>query len=433
MSCTPPQPATGGAAWLLAYRVATCLAAPVVRAHVRRRALAGKEDATRLAERFGRSTRPRPPGVVVWFHAASVGELLSLAPLLERLAAAAGPFSALVTTGTVTSASLAAERLPVGAIHQYVPLDLALAVRRFLDHWRPDVAVRVESEIWPNQLEALRARGVPSLLVNARLSPASGARWCRMPGLGRRLMSGFDAVLAQSPADAERISGLRGRKVAYLGNLKAAASPLPFDEASLRALRDVVGGRPSWILASSHEGEEAAAARAHVALESAHPGLLTIVAPRHPDRGPAVVDLMERAGLRVALRSASAVPGPHIAVYVVDTLGELGLWYRLADIAVVGGSLLPCGGHNPLEPAALRRPILFGPHMENFGGLAEGLVAVGGAHRTDAGSLAQGLDRLLPDAGARQSMAGSAAEFAAAQARAADRIVSELLPWFPAR
>lgn len=417
---------------LLAYRLIACAAAPWVRLALRRRARAGREDVVRLGERMGRSGRARPAGPVVWFHAASVGELLSLLPLLRALPDDLPAFTPLVTTGTVTSAAIAAERLPPRAIHQYAPVDLSAPVGRFLRHWRPSLALRVESELWPNQIEALRAAETPALLVNARLSPRSEARWRRVSGLARRLMGAFAAVLAQSPEDAGRLEALGAREVRYVGNLKAAAEPLPADPAQLAAIAQLVAGRPSWVLASSHEGEEVLAGEVHRALAEVHPGLLTVIVPRHPARGPAIAAALRRAGLKAGLRSAGAEPGAGAGVYVADTLGELGLWYRATAVAAVAGSLVPHGGHNPLEPAILERPVLFGPHMGNFRGLADGLLAAGGAAAVTATTLADDVGRLLADEDRRDQMAAAAAAYAFTERRATDGVAAAVEPWFRA-
>ena len=421
---------TSGAVPLWAYRMASRAASPWLPLILGRRARCGREEAARLGERFGIAGRARPDGAVAWLHAASVGELLSLLPLLEALARDAPPFTALVTSGTVTSAAIAAERLPAGAVHQYAPVDTPDAVRRFLAHWRPRVALRVDSEIWPNQIEALRAAGVPSLLVNARLSPRSAARWRRFPGLARRLFGAFDLILAQSPVEAARLREAAGREVAAVGNLKAMAGPLPADPDAVAAMADRLAGRPVWVLASSHPGEEAMAARAHRALASAHPGLVTVVVPRHPDRGPAIAADLAGDGTPVALRSAGAVPGPDAGIYVADTLGELGLWYRVVAVAVAGGSLVPHGGQNPLEAAVLGLPVLFGPHMDNFQAMADGLLSAGGARRTTAAALARDVGALLTDGAARAAAAAAAQAEAARQREAAAGIAAAVLPWF---
>lgn len=396
---------------LALYRGATGIAAPLAPALLRRRLAAGKEDAARLGERLGHPSLARPAGPLVWVHAASVGESLSVIPLIERCLARRPELCVLVTTGTVTSARLLADRLPAGAMHQFAPLDLPGAVGRFLDHWRPDAALWVESELWPNLLGGLHARGVPAVLVNARMSARSGARWAWAPGSARRVLAAFRAVLAQSRADAGRFARLGAPMVRMAGNLKAAAPPLPCDAAKLVELEQAMAGRVAWVAASTHEGEEAIVADAHARLAPHVPGLLTVVAPRHPERGAEVAALFAARGLGVARRGAAEPPAA--PVYVADTLGELGLFFRLARVAFVGGSLVPHGGHNPLEPARLGRPVLFGPHMANFDDMARGLMESGGAARVaDAEDLAGALLRLMLDP-ALAARWGTAAELVA--------------------
>ena len=319
----------------------------------------GKELPGRLGERRGIDATPRPAGRLIWLHAASVGETMSVLPVLPELAEHA---HILLTTGTVTSAKLLQQRLDPAlaerVIHRFVPLDVPAWVGRFLDHWRPDVAGFVESELWPNLLAACHARGIPVMLINARLSDRSLVRWQRAPGLARLVLSGFARVQPRSEADAERLRTLGCCDLLAPGDLKLAASALPVDESELQRLSAILQGRPVWLAASTHEGEDALVVAVHRTLLAEHPGLLTIIAPRHPERGGTI--------LADAYRSRGDDP-PAEGVWVVDTLGELGLWYRLAPIAFVGRSLVaPGGGQNPLEPARLGCAISVGPYTANF-------------------------------------------------------------------
>ncbi len=353
----------------LACQLGGTLLAPALRLHLRRRAGQGKEVPARLPERLGHGAT-RPPGRLFWLHAASVGETLSLLPVLEAMASAAPELHLLLTTGTVNSARLLAERLPEAlrprVQHRFLPLDVPAWCNRFLRGWQPDAAAFVESELWPNLLRATARRGVPMALVNARMSANSARRWRWAPGLARELLGGFRLVLAQTGADAARLGGLGAQGVRCLGNLKDFAPPLPADPAALAALRQAVGDRPLWLAASTHPGEETQVLAAHAAMAARLPGLLTVIVPRHPERGAAVAAEALAAGLATAQRSQGALPGPQVAVYVADTLGELGLFYRLARLAFVGGSLVPHGGQNPLEPARLGCAIMLGPHCWNF-------------------------------------------------------------------
>jgi 3-deoxy-D-manno-octulosonic-acid transferase len=411
----------------------------LLRSYLRRRAKRGKEVAARLGERRGEGAS-RPPGRLLWLHAASVGETLSLLPLLDALAARAPDLSVLVTTGTATSAAILAQRLPPALAarvqHRFAPLDVPRWVERFLSGWRPDAGALVESELWPNLVRAARRRGVPLALVNARLSERSARRWRRWaPGLARELLSGLSPVLAQTPADAARLGELGARLALCLGNLKDAAAPLPADPAELARLRAAAAGRPVFLAASTHPGEEAIALDAHRRMAARLPGLLTVVAPRHPHRGPAVAAEAEARGSAVARRAAGETPGPGTAVYVADTLGELGLFYRLAGACLVGGSLVPRGGQNPLEPARLGCPILLGPHTANFAEPAARLLAAGGALRVEgndpAAALAALAEGVLSDADRARGMAEAAAATAAAAEGLPGQMADALLRLLP--
>ncbi|MCR6629079.1 MAG: 3-deoxy-D-manno-octulosonic acid transferase [Magnetospirillum sp.] len=377
------------------YRTLTSLGGPLISLYLKRRMARGKEDPARFGERLGRPSLPRPEGRLVWLHAASVGESLSLLPLVERLAARPG-WRVLMTTGTVTSAKLMAERLPEGAIHQYVPVDRPAWARAFVDHWRPDLVLWAESDFWPNLLDAIRRRAIPLVLVQGRVSAKSFAGWQRARGFIGRLLSAFTLCLGQTPEDAQRLAALGAKRVECLGNLKMAVPPLPADEAELARLRQAVGVRPLWLAASTHPGEEALAARVHQALAARVPGLLTVIVPRHPHRGAEIAGELAAMGLSATLRSAGAAPGGDI--HVADTMGELGLFYRLAPIVFMGKSLLVKGGQNPFEPARLGAAVLFGPHMDNFPEMAPAMVAAGAAVQVeDEAHLAETVARLLAD------------------------------------
>ncbi|HET6522378.1 MAG TPA: 3-deoxy-D-manno-octulosonic acid transferase [Geminicoccaceae bacterium] len=392
------------------YRGATALGAPLVEAHLRRRAGRGKEDPDRLPERLGRSALPRPAGPLVWLHGASVGESLSILPLLNALLDARPDLEALVTTSTVTSAKLMAQRLPAArARHQFAPVDLPAALRPFLAHWRPDLLLLIESELWPNLLLETHARGAPIVLVNARMSPRSFARWRRAPRTAKRLLGCTTLCLAQSEADGERLRALGAPTVDVTGNLKRAAAPLPADPVALAALRAATAGRTVWLAASTHPGEEEQLARVHRGLAERFPGLLTVIAPRHPERGAALAAELRAAGRTLAQRSRNEPVTPATEIYLADTLGELGLFYRLARAAFVGGSLVPHGGQNPLEPARLGCPVLYGPHTHNFAEATALLEARGAACRVgDARDLEATLATLLGDDAAHGRAAGAA-------------------------
>jgi 3-deoxy-D-manno-octulosonic-acid transferase len=414
------------------YAVAAGFAAPGLRLLLARRLRRGKENAWRLAERRGRAGMPRPNGPLLWLHAASVGETMSVLPLLAELLEAAPSLAVLFTTGTVTSAALLAQRAPCGrVVHQFAPLDVPGWARRFLDHWRPDLAVFVESEIWPNLLAAARRRGIPTVLLNARLSARSYSRWQRLSGFARALFGGFALVLAQSPADAARLRALGAAAVEVPGNLKFAAPPLPAAPAQVAALRAGIGARPAWLAASTHPGEDAAIRAVHAALAPHHPALLTIIVPRHPDRGAAVAAAMD--GLPVTRRSLGEGPPEAAGVWVADTLGELGLFYAAIGLVFVGGSLVVHGGQNVLEPARLGCAVAVGRWTANFAEPVAALSAAGGLVQVeDAAALAAWIDALLRDPERRAAMGRAGQAVATRDADLPRRMAARLLALLPA-
>ncbi len=406
-----------------AYAALATLAAPALRPWLRRRARRGKEVDARLPEREGIDPTKRPPGTLVWLHAASVGESVSVLPVLAALPA---HVHVLLTTGTVTSATLLERRLPelglAGRVHhRFAPLDVPAWVARFLDHWRPDAAGFVESEIWPNLLHACRARAIPTMLVNARISPRSFARWQRLPALARDLFGGFTLVHAQTPAVAERLRTLGATRVVEAGNLKFAADPLPCDAAELARLRALVAGRPLWLAASTNAGEEALLLPVHDSLAARFPGLLTILVPRHPERGAEIAALA--APRPTTRRSQAEGPPPTPGLWVADTLGELGLFYRLVGHAFVGRSLVPLGGQNPIEPARLGCAVAVGPHVFNFAEAVEVLEAEGGLVRVaDAEALTAWVATMIAEP-ARAAAMGAAGR---AAVRGVERLPAEI-------
>jgi 3-deoxy-D-manno-octulosonic-acid transferase len=389
------------------YRRAAALSVPLTVAWLAARQRRGKEDAARLAERRGIAGRARPEGPLIWTHGASVGEVLAILPLLERFRALEFPL--LLTSGTVTAARLIEPRLPAGAVHQYVPLDVPAFLTRFLDHWRPSLAILAETELWPNLIFETTQRGTPLILVNARLSQRSYDRWRLLQITAEALLKRIDLCLAQGPDDAQRLTRLGAPRVVVTGNLKFDVPPPPADAAALAALERAIQGRPVVLAASTHRGEETLVIEAHKQLRRKMPGLITIIAPRHPERGGDVVEAAEAAGLAPVMRSRGHLPDRGTDVYVADTMGELGIFYRLARIVFVGGSLVRHGGQNPIEPAKLDCAILYGPHVANFAAVYEQLSrARGAALVTDADSLARSIGLLLDDPGLVRKMATAA-------------------------
>jgi 3-deoxy-D-manno-octulosonic-acid transferase len=422
-----------------AYRNLSALAPPVLRLLLRRRLARGKEDGARIGERMGVAARARPAGELGWVHGASVGEALAALALIERVLARLPAAHVLVTTGTVTSARLMGQRLPPRALHQFAPVDAAPWVAQFLDHWRPDLALWIESELWPNLLLQSAARGIPLALLNARLSERSFRGWRRWPAAARRLLASFRLVLAQTELDAGRYRALGAAPVAVPGNLKYAAPPLPADEAKLGEMRARIGARPVWLAASIHPGEDTIVAAAQRVLGERVPGALALVVPRHPEKGAAMQAAMARAGavagtaagtapaLRIARRGAGEALAADTDIYIADTLGELGLFYRLAGAAFVGGSFIPHGGQNPIEPAALGVAVLHGPHMENFAPVIANFDRLGAARRVaDSASLAGALADILGRPETRARMGAAARQAAEAERGVIERVMAAL-------
>ena len=361
---------------LTTYRWVGAAAYPAVGGYVAWRASKGKEDPARRRERYGYAGVARPEGPLVWVHSASVGETIAVVPLIESIAAMG--LDVVLTTGTVTSAQVAKERLSGRVIHQYVPLDLKPAVSRFLDHWKPDLAIIAESEIWPMTILELGARRIPQVLVNGRLSDRSFASWSKRAYLAEALFENLAHVVAQSDVDAERFRALGARPVTVSGNLKVDTVPPPVNEAELQRVKAEIGNRKVWAAISTHNGEEEAAARAHKLLRGRHADLLTMIVPRHPDRAGEIAATCAELGLTVSRRSVGDKIAPGTDIFLGDTIGEMGLYLRLTEIALVGKSLTGEGGQNPLEPAMLDTAVLSGRNVQNFRETYQKLINVGG-------------------------------------------------------
>ena len=409
------------------------LAEPALRLLLRQRLRLGKELPGRLAERRGVDPSVRPAGQLVWLHAASVGETLSLLPLLDALCQADPALQLLLTTGTVNAQNLALRRLNGNGLDQrircrFIPLDLPRWINRFLDHWQPDLAVLVESELWPNLIAGCVRRHIPLALLNARLSARSASRWARAGFIARRLLGAFEWITARSEQDAARFRMLGAVSVEHDGDLKQAAAALPVDADEQARLRVMLDDRPIWLAASTHDGEEETVAQLHDALSARHPGLLTLVAPRHPERGEAVAALLNHA----PRRSAGQDPDQAHGYWICDTLGELGLFYRLSGIVLLGNSLNsvhgPGGGHNPLEPARLGCAIATGPHIQNFEADVTRLQAAGAlAVLPDLDACEAWLDAMLRHPAQRRAMADAARALADASAGLPERLAGRLL------
>jgi 3-deoxy-D-manno-octulosonic-acid transferase len=407
------------------YQVVTTFFEPLARLILKVRVKRGKEDPARLDERLGRSAIPRPTGPLVWLHGASVGESLSLLPLIDRIRAERPDITILVTSGTVTSQALLAKRLPAGVIHQFAPVDGPRAVRRFLDYWRPSTGLFAESELWPNLLTEAQSRGVKLALISARITQRSADGWTKRPEAAKALLSAFQLILPQDTSSANRLAAL-GAVTGPLVNLKYVADPLPGDEAEALRLRQMIGTRSVVVAASTHEGEEEIIAKA------CPPDALLIMAIRHPDRGALVAEQLRGLPRQVARRGAGEPLTAETDIYVADTLGEMGLWYRLADVVVMGGSFVSgIGGHNPLEPARLDAAVISGQYVFNFLDIYGELENQFGVTLTDAEGLGKGINDLLNDPVQRERQANAARWVVDAQGAAFEAgwsLIAELLP-----
>jgi 3-deoxy-D-manno-octulosonic-acid transferase len=416
-------------ATLRAYARITAMLAPATMILARRRLARGKEDPDRIQERRGEATEERPHGRLVWLHGASVGEFLSVVPLVERLQARG--VTVLVTTVTLSAASLAARRLPPGAIHQFMPWDVPAYVDRFLNHWEPDLAIFAESELWPNLIMRTTARGTPLIQVNGRMSERSFRGWQRVPRFIGTLLSRFELCLMQSVDDARRVEALGAPRVLTTGNLKFDVPAPEAEPNAAMALAKAIGFRPVFLAASTHDGEDEIVLEAHRQMAPRLSNLLTIIAPRHPERGESIAALSEQMGLQAVRRATGELPSIRHAVYVADTLGEMGLFYRAAPVAFLGGSLIRHGGQNPIEPAKLGAAIVHGPHVFNFTAVYDALAQAGGAVTVDDGqSLADVTLALLTNKAERQRQREAAGETVMALGGALERTLAAIEPYF---
>ena len=414
---------------IAAYRALTWVTGPLIRRYLSRRLAAGREDPARFGERRGNPSAPRPNGPLVWVHASSVGESLSMLSLIERLRRERPEIAALMTSGTVSSATILQDRLPEGVIHQYIPVDRAPWVKRFLDHWQPDLVLWVESEFWPCILSEVKKRHIPAMLMNARISAKSWRGWRRAPWMIRRILATFDLCMAQTELDAERLRDLGATRVACPGNLKFAADPLPADPDALVALEASLAARPRWLAFSTHPGEEETIAAAHAILQRNLPDILTIIVPRHPARAPEIESVLANHDLTCAVRSRNEAVENEAGFLLADTMGELGLFFRLTDVAFVGGSLVPHGGQNPIEPARLGCAIVHGPHMENFLAIEGELNAAGASVvAPTAEKIAREVGILLSNASVRQRRIAAAWSVADGKFSILDAVFAHLDP-----
>lgn len=335
--------------------------------YIKKRKANGKEDLKRFNERIGRPTFKRPEGKLIWLHGASVGECVSMLPLIHKLLETYSDLNVMVTSGTTTSAEIMAKRLPERAFHQYFPIDNPSFDIRFLKHWHPDLILWFESEFWPGILSNIKKRNIPLILINGRISNKTFKRWKQFDFISKEILNCFTFCLGQSEEDAYRLRVLGAKETACLGNIKYAGLPLPINEENKQDILHQINNRPFWLAAVTHNDEEFKIARLHKNLKEKIPNLLTIIVPRHPHRGIEIQETIEKElGLSASVRTKNDKITPKTDIYIGDTIGEMGLWYDISDIVFIGGSLIPHGGQNFIEPARMRDAVIVGPHMHNF-------------------------------------------------------------------
>ena len=404
-----------------------------LKALLKKRCKKGKEDPDRLDERMGIPSTERPEGRLLWFHAASVGEAQSCLILMDSILKIQPDSNILITTGTVTSAKLMEKRLPKNAVHQYYPLDHPLWVQNFVSHWQPDLVIWMESELWPNMLSCLQNNDIPCALINARMSERSFRRWKKAKKSAKKLLNSFKVIVTQTQDAADYFKALGAENVHVGGNLKYSASPLPYDQNELRRLQTDIGNRPIWLYSSTHDGEEDIACRIQGHLSKSIPDLLTIIVPRHPERRDQIRKTLEKYNLPFTFRGSTLhLPKKEDQVYVVDTLGELGLFYRLSEIACIGRSLSTDGGggHNPIEAAQLDCAILFGPHIQNQKALYADFHDTGSALKVNnEAELQSRIERLLQDPDGATALQNKAASLVQKKAKIIDNILTLLNPY----
>lgn len=413
------------------YKIITSALSPLINLWLRIRQLRGKESRERFSERFGYTKISRPKGTLLWLHAASVGEANSVLFLIEQIKSRFADVNILLTTGTLTSARLIEKRAIPGVIHQFVPVDTLEATNRFLRHFRPDIGFWVESELWPNLVINAKARGCLMFIINGRMSVKSYNSWQKFALLMiYQMLQCFELIFAQSENDGQRFRALGAKEVRCVGNLKYDAAALPCNESDLFSLQQAIGIRQVWLAASTHHNEEEQIIKAHDLLATKHPDLLTIIAPRHPERGEEIAKIAARSG-KTALRSRGDKITADTKFYIADTLGELGLFYRLSEIVFMGGSLIPHGGQNPLEPARLRCGVVTGPHTENFLAIYKEMENLSICVRAgDAAELASKVNGLMQDSDTLTKMQMQTREWLRVKSGAANKIVDIIAPIF---
>lgn len=414
------------------YKTVTKLSEPVLNALLRARIKRGKEDPLRFTEKKGIASLPRPEGKLLWLHAASVGESVSALIVIERMLQLDPGANILVTTGTLTSAQMMEKRLPKSAVHQFYPLDHPRWVKRFLEHWRPDMVLWMESELWPNMLSEIEAAHIPAILVNARLSPRSFKRWKRAKKTAQKILRPFEFILTQTQQDKTYFEALGAHKVICTDNLKYSAKPLTHAPDDLKKLREVLEGRPLWLYASTHKGEEELAVRVHRILKSRFPNLLTLVIPRHPERAEQIIKSLQDVKISICRRTQNkTLPQDEDELYLIDTLGEMGLFYQLSPLSCIGRSFSADGGggHNPIEAAQLHSAVLHGPNVQNldeiFREMDEARAAL---NISKPQELAKVVRRLLTNQDELLCLQDKAFDFAKSKSHVIERVMTHIMP-----
>ncbi len=414
---------------LQTYWLATQAARPFLPLFIARRIRAGKEDRQRHQERLAQTAKPRPDGPLAWVHAASVGETNAILPLCTALTERG--FTVLVTTVTTTAAQILDDKASANPLilHQYAPFDVPSIIQKFLDHWQPSLAIFAESEIWPMTIKALSVRKIPLAIVNGRMSDRSFRRWRKFRSATPSLFGRIDQVLVRGDEDLLRFQELGAERVTITGNLKYDSPAPDIDPDQLATLKRDIAGRPIFLATSTHSGEDEIILKAYQILRQSIPDLLSCIVPRHPRRGAEIVELAKSLGISAELRTASGNPTAACELYVADTMGELGLFYSIAPAALVGGSLEPIGGHNPIEAVQQGCAVLSGPHVFNFRevfGVLEGAEACVIVH--DAVEIAAAVTRCLSDPLYTKALATNATKSLDNVGGAVDRSLSALEP-----
>ncbi len=403
----------------------------VIKGYISKRKHIGKEDINRFNERIGRPKKERPEGKLFWLHGASVGESISMLPLINKILETYPDSHVMVTTGTVTSADVMQKRLPERAFHQFIPIDNPIFTTRFVKYWHPDVALWFESEFWPAVLSSIKRKNIPLILINGRISNKTFKRWQQFDFVCKELLGCFTMCLGQSEEDAYRLRVLGAKESVCLGNLKYAGLPLPIDEKAKKDLLKQIDSRKLWLASSTHDDEEIRIAKVHKRLKEKFPDLLTIIVPRHPNRGAEVAEEINKLDLTTALRSKGEKLTTKTDIYIGDTIGEMGLWYSIAKIVFIGGSLIPHGGQNFIEPSRVRDAVLVGPHMHNFtDAMNRAKKADAVMQVTDTLELQEMLEQLLDNENLLEAKCSLAYNWAASETKVLDGIMDKIKAYF---